>query len=117
MEINREILITMLEPTNLQFDCVENGREAVEAFRANPEKYDLILMDVQMPVLDGLGATEQIRLMQAPAAKTVPILAMTANAFTEDVDKCLAAGMNGHIAKPIDVEDLERKMSAYLDRD
>lgn len=69
-----------------------------------------------MPVLDGLAATEQIRLMNTPRARTVPILAMTANAFTEDVDKCLAAGMDGHIAKPIDVDELMKRMSHYLDK-
>ena len=115
VDINREILYGLLEETGVALTSAENGKLAVDMFAAQPDRFDLILMDMQMPVLDGLGATEQIRLLHAPRAKTVPILAMTANAFTEDVDKCLAAGMNGHIAKPIDVDDLMRKMSAYLD--
>ncbi|MDL2235860.1 response regulator [Christensenellaceae bacterium OttesenSCG-928-L17] len=115
VDINRDILYALLEETGVQLTSAENGREAVDAFEENPERFDLILMDMQMPVLDGLGATKIIRAMDVPAAKTVPILAMTANAFTEDIQKCLDAGMNGHIAKPLDVNDLMRKMSAYLD--
>ena len=116
VEINREILQAILEDTQLQIDFAENGRIGVDMFRENPDAYDLLLMDVQMPELDGLGATREIRAMDVPEAKTIPIIAMTANAFTEDVEKCLAAGMNDHIAKPIDIEIMMKKLSTTLDQ-
>lgn len=114
IEINREILISLIEPTHLKVDCAANGIEAVQLFAENPEKYDLILMDVQMPEMDGYTATRLIRDIDTPCAKTIPILALTANAFREDIEKCLKVGMNGHISKPINVEEIMTKLKQYL---
>jgi signal transduction histidine kinase/DNA-binding response OmpR family regulator len=105
-EINREIVLALLEPTRLRIECAENGAVAVRLFAENPERYDLIFMDVQMPEMDGYEATRRIRALDAPNAATVPIIAMTANVFREDVEKCLEAGMNGHIGKPLDIDEV-----------
>ena len=103
IEINRLIVYELLSLTGLSIDEAENGRKAVEMFSAAPEGYyDIILMDIQMPVLDGYGAAKEIRALDRADAKTIPIIAMTANAYKEDVDRALAAGMDGHLAKPID---------------
>jgi CheY-like chemotaxis protein len=83
-------------------------------FIRDPEKYDLIFMDVQMPIMDGYEATRQIRALEIPRAKEIPIIAMTANVFKEDVEKCLAVGMNAHLGKPLDMEDLLNVMTQYL---
>jgi len=93
VEINREIVIAMLESTLLEIDCAENGAEAVRMFSEEPEKYNIIFMDLQMPVMDGFEATRTIRALDCEKAKTIPIIAMTANVFKEDVENCLAAGM------------------------
>ncbi|GHV84437.1 hypothetical protein AGMMS50230_00450 [Spirochaetia bacterium] len=114
VEINREIVETMLEETGVCIHSVENGKEAVEFFSANPEGFDLILMDVQMPVLDGLSATKRIRVLENPRAAEVPIIAMTANAFKEDIDLCIRSGMNGHIPKPFDPDILFETLNKYL---
>jgi len=114
VEINREIVTTLLEPTKLKIDCAENGVEAVKMFLRNPSKYDLIFMDIQMPEMDGFGATKRIRESGAERAKEVPIIAMTANAFKEDIDKCLEAGMNGHIGKPLSLELVIETLEKYL---
>ncbi|MDR3074385.1 MAG: response regulator, partial [Deltaproteobacteria bacterium] len=114
VEINQEILLALLEPTSLAFDCAENGRKAVDLFTKNPEKYDIIFMDVQMPELDGYEATQRIRALPFPRAKTVPIIAMTANVFREDVEKCLEAGMNEHVGKPIGLNEVLEKLHKYL---
>ena len=79
-----------------------NGQLGVEAFAAAPRDFDAVLMDIRMPVMDGLTAANAIRAMDCPEAKTIPIIAMTANAYEEDVQKSLDAGMNAHLAKPID---------------
>ena len=106
-ELNAEIATELLNMVNLAVDHAEDGQKAVELFSAaEPGAYDLILMDVQMPVLDGYAATRAIRALDRADAKTIPIFAMTANAFTEDVAAALSAGMNGHIAKPIDTDVL-----------
>ena len=111
VEINREIVLTILEPTALHIDCAENGREAVEKFTASPDKYKLILMDLQMPEMDGYEATRNIRkIEQETARKPVPIVAMTANVFKEDIEKCLSAGMNDHLGKPLDIKELMKKL-------
>ena len=103
IEINRLIVCELLSSSGLSIDEAENGRQAVEAFARSPEGYyDIILMDIQMPVLDGYEATKEIRALTRADAKTVSIIAMTANAYKEDVEQALAAGMNGHLAKPID---------------
>ncbi|MDR2185111.1 MAG: response regulator [Treponema sp.] len=114
VEINREIVLSLLEPTALVIDCAENGAEAVRIFNADPDKYDMIFMDVQMPEMDGYEATRRIRALGTPKALGVPILAMTANVFREDIEKCFAAGMDDHIGKPLDFEDMIAKLRKYL---
>ncbi|MDR3305284.1 MAG: response regulator, partial [Clostridiales Family XIII bacterium] len=106
VDINREIVHGLLEDTGVIITEAENGVEAVEKFKANPDGYDLIFMDIHMPIKDGYAATREIRAMEFPKAKTIPIIAMTANVFRKDIDKCLAAGMNDHVGKPIDIEQL-----------
>ncbi|GBU21350.1 histidine kinase [Fibrobacteres bacterium R8-0-B4] len=114
-EINAEIVKSLLEPTSIAIDCASNGVEAVKLFSESPEdRYQLIFMDVQMPEMDGLEATRRIRALDTPRAKTIPIVAMTANVFKEDVDTCLAAGMNDHIGKPIDMDELIGRLNKYL---
>jgi CheY-like chemotaxis protein len=114
IEINREIMLNLLEETGITIKCSENGLEAVHRFESG-EHFDLVLMDVQMPVLDGLGATRRIRGLGLPGTGAVPIIAMTANAFKEDVQLCIEAGMNEHIAKPIEVDALMKTLSNYLE--
>ena len=114
IEINREIVMTLLEPTKIEIDCAVNGLEAVKLFSASPELYDMIFMDVQMPGMDGLTATQRIRALDITRAKEIPIVAMTANVFREDVQKCLKAGMNDHIGKPISYNNLTDKLRQYL---
>lgn len=114
-EFNREIAQEFLEMTGATVECAEDGSRAVELFTASkPGQYDIILMDVQMPVMDGYEATRSIRASEHPDAKSIPILAMTANAFSEDVAAAVASGMNGHIAKPIDVSVLYRLLDSHL---
>jgi signal transduction histidine kinase/CheY-like chemotaxis protein/PAS domain-containing protein len=116
VEINREVLMGILEETGITIEYAENGRRAVQMFAGH--EYDIILMDIQMPVMDGFDATRAIRSLEAEqpskSVKPIPIIAMTANAFKEDVRECLAAGMNGHVAKPIDVRQLYSTLAAYL---
>ncbi len=114
VEINREILMALLEPTQLQIDCAENGAQAVQMFRDAPDKYNLIFMDIQMPEMDGYDATRNIRAMDVPAAKSIPIIAMTANVFKEDIERCSEAGMNSHIGKPVDIADVLVKLNTYF---
>jgi CheY-like chemotaxis protein len=114
IEINREILMALLEGTGLIIDCVENGEEAVEAIASNPNKYHLIFMDLQMPKMDGLEATRLIRLLPGHDKKMLPIIAMTANVFKEDVEACLEVGMDGHIGKPIDIDTVMENLRTYL---
>jgi CheY-like chemotaxis protein len=114
IEINREILLTLLEETGVEIDCAENGRTAVEMFTEAPENYDLILMDLQMPIMNGYTATKIIRAMEIPKAKTIPIIAMTANVFKEDIEKCLDAGMNSHIGKPININEAMGTIGKYI---
>ena len=114
VDINREIFITLLENTNVKIDIAENGLIAVQKFTAHPEQYNMIIMDVQMPEMDGYEATKTIRALDLPKAKSIPIIAMTANAFKEDVDKCIACGMNDHLAKPVDIKVVIGKILSYL---
>ncbi|MCL2765009.1 MAG: response regulator [Treponema sp.] len=139
VEINREIVETLVEPTLLKVDCAENGKEAVALFEKSPDAYDLIFMDVQMPEMDGYEATRRIRAIEkellekrsasfvsgspsqqqnnsetAKFPARIPIIAMTANVFREDVEKCLDAGMNGHIGKPLDINEFFRMLRKYL---
>ena len=114
IEVNREIVLAMLEDTGVGIDCAENGRVACEMFASNPGRYDLILMDIHMPEMDGYEATRRIRGMDTEEARKVPIVAMTANVFREDIERCLAAGMNEHISKPIDPGELYVKLQSIL---
>jgi CheY-like chemotaxis protein len=103
IEINRLIICELLSLTGLSIDEAENGQQAIEKFNSSPEgHYNIIMMDIQMPVLDGYEAAKRIRALDRADAKTVPIIAMTAHAYKEDVDQALSAGMNGHLSKPID---------------
>lgn len=116
-EFNREIGQEFLEMVNVEVEMAENGKEAVEKMTSAPEGYyDLILMDVQMPVMDGYEATKMIRASSHPEAQSIGIVAMTANAFTEDVARAVAAGMNAHLAKPIDVNALYEVLSRYFQK-
>ena len=115
--LNREIALYLLEDMGLRVDCAENGAEAVELARTSADgPYDLILMDIQMPVMDGYAATRQIRSLPDPAVAGIPIVAMTANAFDEDRRNAMEAGMNAHVAKPIEVEKLREVLRAVLKR-
>jgi CheY-like chemotaxis protein len=115
VEINREIVLSLFEDTALVIDCAENGLEALEKYKADPVKYDLILMDIHMPEMDGYEATRQIRSFEKEQCKNpVPIIAMTANVFKEDVEKCLEAGMSGHLGKPIDFEELMKTLEKFM---
>ncbi|MDR1777189.1 MAG: response regulator [Desulfovibrio sp.] len=114
MEINRDIVLALLEPTGLEIDCAENGAEAVRMFSSNAGRYDMIFMDMQMPVMDGCEAARRIRASGEPDAGTIPIVAMTANVLKEDIDKCLEAGMNDHVGKPLDLNVVLEKLRRYL---
>ncbi|MDR2089825.1 MAG: response regulator, partial [Clostridiales Family XIII bacterium] len=114
VEINREIVLALLEPTALAVDCAENGAAAVEMFKARPEAYDMIVMDVQMPEMDGYEATRRIRAADVPQAKEIPIVAMTANVFREDIERCLEAGMDDHVGKPLDLGEVLIRLRKYL---
>ena len=143
VEINREIVIALLEPTGIAIDCAENGAEAVRLFARDPAAYGMIFMDVQMPEMDGYEATRRIRALEgdfappsplpAPGAATnggaavtgggefrrdpaapIPIIAMTANVFREDIEKCIASGMNSHVGKPLDFGEVLEKLRRYL---
>ncbi|MDR1616993.1 MAG: response regulator, partial [Syntrophomonadaceae bacterium] len=112
--INREIVLSLLEPMNLSIDCAENGLEAVRLCDENFERYDMIFMDVHMPKMDGYEATRNIRKLNNPYAQKIPIVAMTANVFREDIEKCLAAGMDGHVGKPLDFDEVLEALRKYL---
>jgi len=114
VEINREVVLALLEPTQIEIDCAENGKEAVRMFKEAPDKYELIFMDVQMPEMDGYEATRRIRALKIPEAVSVPIIAMTANVFREDIEKCLEAGMDSHVGKPLDFEEIMNILRSYL---
>ena len=106
-ELNAEIAKTVLEDDGALVTRVEDGQQAVELFKEKPAgTFDAILMDLMMPVMDGYTATKKIRSLERSDAKTIPIIAMTANAFQEDAEKCIAVGMNAHLAKPLDIEKM-----------
>ncbi|MCL2458362.1 MAG: ATP-binding protein [Desulfobulbus sp.] len=114
VEINREIVLSLLEATGVTIDVAENGQQAVELFERTPERYHLILMDLQMPVMDGYEASRRIRAGASPQAASVPIIAMTANVFKEDIENCLVCGMNGHFGKPIELNKLLSMLHRHL---
>jgi signal transduction histidine kinase/CheY-like chemotaxis protein len=112
--VNREIAAALLEPTGLALVHAENGQEALDLFAAQPDAFDLILMDIQMPGMDGYETTRLIRTMDTPHAKQVPIIAMTANVFREDVERSLEQGMNAHLGKPLDPTEMIRVLRNAL---
>ena len=114
VEINREIVITLLEPLHLDIIEAEDGQKAYNLFRADPDSFDLIFMDIHMPGINGYETAELIRSFDHPKAKTVPIIAMTANVFREDIERCLASGMNDHIGKPISYKAILEVLAKYL---
>ena len=112
--INAEILELLLETKGARCTICSNGQEIVDAFASvKPGEYDMILMDVQMPVMDGLEATRRIRSGENPLGRTIPILAMTANAFLEDMQKSRDAGMDEHLSKPVDINALEQTVKRF----
>jgi CheY-like chemotaxis protein len=124
VEINREIVLSLLEPASLIIDCAENGLEAVKLFSAAPDSYDMIFMDVQMPEMDGYEAAQCIRAIekdrrekQSKSFSEIPIVAMTANVFQEDIKKCLEVGMNAHVGKPLDLAEVLDVLRRYLPSD
>ena len=117
MTVNAEIVKQLLSINLMEVDHAKNGREAVELFLKSPHgHYDAILMDVRMPVMDGLAATEAIRASERPDAKSIPIIALTTNYFDEDVQRSLAAGMDAHLEKPVEPEQIYRTLTELIDR-
>ncbi|MCL2720601.1 MAG: ATP-binding protein [Treponema sp.] len=118
VEINREILIALLEDTGLSIDCALNGEEAFKMVETDPEKYDIVFMDVQMPGMNGYEATRRIRELENQfienSHKRIPIIALTANVFKSDIEDCLAAGMDDHLGKPLDIDRVIEKLRTYL---
>jgi CheY-like chemotaxis protein len=113
-ELNIEVALMLLEDAGVSADVAKNGKEAVEKFLASNEgDYDLILMDVMMPVMNGYDATRAIREADHTMSKSIPIIAQTANAFQEDIKKVKEAGMNAHISKPIEEENLLKVLKLY----
>ena len=114
-ELNAEIAETLLSDEGAAVTVAKDGLQAVNIFKEKPEgSFDAILMDIMMPVMDGLTATKKIRTLNHPDAKKIPIIAMTANAFKEDKEKCLAAGMNAHLAKPIEIENVKKVLCEQI---
>ena len=110
--LNQEIATELLRMNGATVECVDNGRQALDTFLASRRgEYDAILMDVQMPVMDGHEATRRIRASDHPQASIIPIIATTANAFSEDISAALAAGMNTHISKPLDAAQLYKTLA------
>ncbi len=115
--INREIAEYLLQDAGMTCVSVENGQQAVDVFsKSEPGEFDAILMDILMPVLDGLEAARRIRAMDRPDAKTIPILAMTANAYREDEEKSIAAGMNAHLTKPLSPNDVVASLKYFIQK-
>ena len=112
--INREIVMALLEPTLLEVDQAENGAEALRLFEESPNRYDMIFMDIQMPEMDGFDTTKAIRSCGASNGIIIPIVAMTANVFREDIEQCIAAGMNDHVGKPLDKQEVIEMLRKYL---
>ena len=114
-ELNLEVAKELLEAEGAQVTTAWNGKEALDIFNNEKEgTFNVIIMDIMMPVLDGLEATRRIRQSQKSDSKSIPIIAMTANAFREDIQKSLDAGMNEHISKPVDVETIKMVINKCL---
>ncbi len=115
MEMNAEILADLLDMEEITSEWASNGKNAVDLFaQSEPGHFDAVLMDMRMPVMDGLAATREIRKLDRPDAKKTPIIALTANAFEEDVRACLEAGMDAHLSKPVDIEKLKELLGRLL---
>jgi len=114
VDINREILISLLEGSGIEIDCAENGQEALDMVSADPEKYDILFMDLQMPQMGGLEASRLIRALPARKRGRLPIIAMTANVFRDDIDACFRAGMDDHLGKPLAIDKVFEKLQKYL---
>lgn len=114
-ELNREIASELLSATHANVETACNGEEALHSFENAPVGYyTLIFMDIQMPVMDGYSATRKIRKLNRLDAETIPIIALSANAFTEDIAACIEAGMNAHLAKPLDMQLVQKTIQAYM---
>ncbi len=114
-ELNAEIAQCLLEERNFEVDCVHDGAQAVERIRTTkPGTYDVILMDIMMPVMDGLEAARTIRRMEREDCHTLPIIAMSANAFDDDLKKSVECGMNGHLSKPVEVDKLYKTLDEVV---
>ena len=117
LSIDDEIMTDLLEMEGITSEWAKNGKLAVDMYaQSDVGHFDLILMDMRMPVMDGLTATREIRKLDRPDAKRIPIIALTANAFEEDMKRCLAAGMDAHLAKPVDIEQLKNEVRKVLAR-
>ena len=114
-ELNWEIINELLTDIGMELDWTENGQLCVEKYeKSEPGYYDAILMDVRMPIMDGYEATRSIRALNRPDAKEIPIIAMTADAFSEDIKRCLDSGMNAHTAKPINLDEVLSILKKYI---
>ena len=114
MEMNADILADLLDIEGVTSEWANNGKNAVTMFQeSEPGHFDAILMDMRMPVMDGLTATREIRKLDRPDAKSIPVIALTANAFEEDVKACLEAGMDAHLSKPVDIEKLKKMLGKF----
>ena len=114
-ELNAEVLADLIELEGMSSEWARNGQEAVEMFgQSEPGHFDMILMDMRMPVMDGVNATRSIRALSRPDAASIPIIALSANAFEEDIKQCLSAGMNAHLSKPVDIERLKECLRNFL---
>ena len=114
VEINREILMALLEDTGLIFECAVNGKEALDMVEKAHGKYDIIFMDLQMPQMDGYEATRRIRALPFLERADLPIIAVSANVFTSDIEKCYAAGIDDHLGKPLDIDKILEVLRKYL---
>jgi CheY-like chemotaxis protein/nitrogen-specific signal transduction histidine kinase len=114
IEINREILVSILDETGMEIRTAENGEEAFEMFESAPDDYDIVFMDVQMPIMDGLESTKKIRNLDNGKGKNVPIIALTANVFKSDIEECIMVGMNGHLGKPFDISKIAEILRMYV---
>ena len=112
--INRELIEAFFEGTGVKFKFAVNGQEACELFEANPKDFSMILMDIQMPVMDGHDAAKRIRAHESDWAKQIPIIAMTGDSRKEDIDQCFDSGMDDHVAKPVDMDALQAKVFDFI---